>query len=749
MAIRRLEEGAATSNVQPPAARNSQPFNLRWKLEPGRWRLIVPCALCLAVVSCATAAPGVSAPQATTPAAPPEITWEEKLGWMIRLEDQRLLRDPNPPPPRIIVPATPTSPAVVARPQPSDLIRLLADSEARTRRRAALAVGRVGLGEGVEPLTALLADQDPEVRQMAAFALGLIGNSAARSGLMAALKDADAMVQGRAAEALGNIGAREDAGAIAAMTDAHIKAGAFTGIMADDLRHPITPAAEAARLGLYALVRLNDFAAVASTVLDGSGQPVSNWWPVAYAIQRPGDPRAAPPLLALLNTPGRFTAAFAARGLGVIKAHAAVGPLRQIVDQRRAHPAVVIEAIRALSAIGDSATVPLLERIALDAKAELPLRLEAMNGFAVLATREKVDLLLDLISDPTPGIRGAAMRTLARLDPETFMGALSGLDVDRDWTVRAAQAAALGTIPAELSQPRLTQMLKDRDQRVIPAVIAALIMTKASGADRILIEHLKADDYAVRAAAAAGLAELKAVPALPALIAGYRGGEGDSTYVARAAALGAVARIDPVAARPVLEDALKDREWAIRMRAAMLLREQGVAAADPERPATGGRTVEQAEWDTLLNPKFSPHAYIETDRGTIEIELAILDAPLTVSNFIALARKGFYNGIAVHRLVPDFVLQHGDPRGDSEGGPGYAIRDEINQRPYLRGTVGMALDWKDTGGSQYFITHSPQPHLDNRYTVFGYVVDGIDLVDQVQQWDVVRRIRIWDGISPQ
>jgi cyclophilin family peptidyl-prolyl cis-trans isomerase/HEAT repeat protein len=699
--------------------------------------------LCLVLASCATVP---SAPVAPTPVAPPEITWEDKLGWILRLEDQRILRDPNPPPPRILVPATQTTPAIVALPPPSDLIRLLGDSEARTRRRAALAVGRVGLREGVAPLAGLLTDPEPEVRRMAVFALGLIGDPSARPALTPLLADADPIVQGRAAEALGNIGDRSDASAIAAMTEAHIKAGAFTGIMPDDLGYPLTPPVEAARLGLYALVRLNDFAAIAATALDAKGQPVSNWWPVAYALQRPGDARAAPALLALLNTPGRYTAAFAARGLGVIKAHMAGNALRQIVEQRRLHPAIVIQAIRSLATIGDTAAVPVLEKIALDAKSNPQLRFEAMNSYAQLVTMEKVDLLLDLVSDPTPGIRGAAMRALARLDPETFLGALSGLDIDRDWAVRVAQATALGTIPSEFSLARLTLMLKDRDQRVIPAVLAALVATRTPGVDKILMEHLKTDDFAVRAAAATGLAELKA---LPALIAGYRGWDGDTTYVARAAALTAIARIDPTVARPVLEDALKDREWAIRVRAATLLREQGVADADPARPAIGGRAVDQAEWDMLLNPKFSPHAYIETDRGTIEIELAILDAPLTVGNFIALARKGFYNGIAVHRLVPDFVMQHGDPRGDGDGGPGYTVRDEINDRPYLRGTVGMALDWKDTGGSQYFITHSPQPHLDGRYTVFGYVVNGMEVVDQLEQWDVVRRIRIWDGITPQ
>ncbi len=141
----------------------------------------------------------------------------------------------------------------------------------------------------------------------------------------------------------------------------------------------------------------------------------------------------------------------------------------------------------------------------------------------------------------------------------------------------------------------------------------------------------------------------------------------------------------------------------------------------------------------------SPQAYIETDRGLIQIELAVLDAPFTVGNFVTLARQGFFNGLTFHRVVPDFVIQAGDPRGDGEGGPGFTIRDELNQRPYLRGTLGMALDWPDTGGSQFFITHSPQPHLDARYTAFGRVIKGMEVVDQIEQLDVIRRVLIWDG----
>ena len=669
----------------------------------------------------------------------------------MRLEDQRLLRDPNPPPPVVLVPATKVTPAIVAPPPPSDLIRLLNDGEARVRRRAALALGRVGLPDAVEPLTKLLMDEEFEVRQMSAFALGLIGDAAARPALIAALKDPEPIVQGRAAEALGVIGNMADASPVADMVLVHVRAGALMGISPDDLNYPLVPAVEAARLGLYALVRLGVYEALSAAALDSAGRPMSTWWPVAYALQRLGDARAAPALLTLLNTPGRYTAAFAARGLGVMKALSAAGALRQIVEARRADPTVVIQAMRALGTIADPAAAPALTRIVSDGEADQALRVEAMNSLATVARAESLDLMLDLLSDPSPAIRGAATRALARLDPDTFLATLSGLDPDRDWTVRTALAAALGSLPGQQGVPRLRTMLQDSDQRVIPAVVAAMVAAKALGADQILLQQLKADDFVLRASAANGLAELKVAGAVPALIEAWRATLGDSTYVARGAILSAINRIDPATARPLLIEALKDRDWAVRVRALTLLREQGATepAATAIRPAPNGRPIEDAEWQSLVSPQFSPHAYIDTDRGTIEIELSILDAPLTVSNFVALARKGFFNGIAIHRVVPDFVVQDGDPRGDGEGGPGYTIRDEINLRPYLRGTVGMALDWKDTGGSQFFITHSPQPHLDGRYTVFGHVVDGMDVVDRLQQWDVVRRVRIWDGVTVQ
>jgi len=705
-------------------------------------------ALCLCLPILAASCMPTAAP-VTTPEVP-KVSWEQKLAWIVRLEDQRLLRDPNPAAPAVLRPATKTLPALMAPPPPSDLLMLLRDAEARVRRRAALAVGRVGLVEGIAPLTQALADEEPEVRQMAAFALGLIGSPTARPALLDALAKGGALVQGRAAEALGLIGDKADGAAIGQMVRTHMAAGALSTVQPDDLTFPLAPPVEAVRLGLFALARLSAYEPLAAAVLGADGQPVSRWWPVAYALQRVGDARAGPALLTLVATPGRYTASFAVRGLASAKATQALPAIRDQVEQPR-DTAVMLQAIRALAALGDRASLPLLTRILAEAKTQPAIRLEAMAAFGTLADVGNADILVELVSDPAPGVRGPAMRALARVDPDTFTATLSGLDADPDWTVRVAQAAALGTLPGAQGFERLAAMADDRDVRVVPAVLAGLAASKAPGAEAVIRARLRSPDVVARAAAAQALSQLKATAAVPEIRAAYTAAAADTTYVARAALLAALAQLDAAGTRPLLDEALKDKDWAVRVRAADLLREQNVTenVAAFMRPATAGEPVDSPAWRAVVAPAFSPHAFIETDKGIIEIELAVLDAPVTSSNFVTLARKGFFDGLPIHRVVFDFVVQGGDPRGDGEGGPGYSIRDELNERPYLRGTVGMALDWKDTGGSQFFITHSPAPHLDARYTVFGNVVAGMDVVDRLLPWDAIRRVRIRDGVNPE
>src|SRR5947207_8460815 len=216
----------------------------------------------IALVLTVAASACASAPPATPPAKPAAgPSFEKKMGWILRLEDQRVLRDSAPavtPSPPSAVRGQPT-PAVAEPPPPPDLIRLLADEEARVRRRAALAIGRVALAEGVPALVRLLTDADPEVRQMAAFALGLVGDKTARDPLVGALADPSPLVQGSAAEALGLIGDAAAADAIGSFTARIVQSGALAETPAEqDEARRDTPAA-ACRLGLYALVRLKAY----------------------------------------------------------------------------------------------------------------------------------------------------------------------------------------------------------------------------------------------------------------------------------------------------------------------------------------------------------------------------------------------------------------------------------------------------------------------------------------------------------
>jgi peptidylprolyl isomerase/peptidyl-prolyl cis-trans isomerase B (cyclophilin B) len=129
--------------------------------------------------------------------------------------------------------------------------------------------------------------------------------------------------------------------------------------------------------------------------------------------------------------------------------------------------------------------------------------------------------------------------------------------------------------------------------------------------------------------------------------------------------------------------------------------------------------------------------------GELRIEFFPQDAPKTVENFVTLARKGFYDRLTFHRVVPDFVVQGGDPKGDGTGGPGYTIKAEFNKQPHVRGSVAMARSQHpDSAGSQFYICYGPTPHLDGNYTVFGRVVSGMEHVDRIKQGDRMTSVSI-------
>ena len=684
--------------------------------------------------ACATAPAPVTA--ATVP-------FERKVAEILRLEDQRILRV-EPPPPEPVSAAKGRARVAPAPPAGPDLIRFLADPQGRVRRRAALAIGRVGLRDGVQPLVGALADADAEVRQMAAFALGLIADAAAVDPLTLALADPSPLVRGRAAEALGQIGAKGAAAAIGKVAAEYARSAPVTAMGADDERWPAPPEAEAFKLAIFALVRLGAYDPLAAAVLEGD-RPVSSWWPVAFALQRINDRRAVPALRQLAGGTGTYTVAFAARGLGASKDPTVVASLLPLLDPKRPRE-VLVSAMRAVAQLNGSDAADALVRLAGDAAADPNVRLEAITALGVLRAPSGLQIAQDMMTDPWPAMRIAATRAASAIDPENFLIVFASIERDPEWSVRAGLVPIIATLPTDVAVERLRELLADEDKRVWPAALRALVQLKVPDAAALVLSRVKEPDFVVRATVSDLIGELKPDGGAAALREAYTTGLADAAYSARAAALDALALYGPAEALETLKVALADKDWAVRVRAADLLARLDPAGDHRQAIRPAPSSSPPAYDDKLLvAPDYSPHVFIETAKGTIEFELAVLDAPQTARNFITLARKGFFNGLGIHRVVPNFVVQDGDPRGDGQGGPGYTIRDELNERPFLRGTVGMALSWKDTGGSQFFIAHSPQPHLDARYTVFGHVVNGLEVVDRIQQGDVIQRIRVWDG----
>ena len=154
------------------------------------------------------------------------------------------------------------------------------------------------------------------------------------------------------------------------------------------------------------------------------------------------------------------------------------------------------------------------------------------------------------------------------------------------------------------------------------------------------------------------------------------------------------------------------------------------------------------QWSTppemKIDPKKTYKIHMETTRGLIEIELYAQHAPITVNNFVFLTNEGFYDGVVFHRVISNFVIQGGDPTGTGMGGPGYKFQDETRSNPlkHETGVLSMANAGPNTNGSQFFITHSPQPHLNGKHTVFGKVTSGMEVVNAIRQGDKMVKVTV-------
>lgn len=624
----------------------------------------------------------------------------------------------------------------------------LRQEDPAVRRRAALAAGRIGDELVLPELIPRLQDPEVEVRRATAFALGLLASSESESALLAALADADPLVRGRSAEALSRL-SPSSASAGPAIAEAFQRAlprlsERTLRIRGDDPGAANDPWVEL-RLDLVALARLKAVQAFKSAVLGRDGEPLVDWWVCVWGAMRLADPELTPVLVAGTAAEDPYIRALAARGLGALKDRVHLGLMRRLIDDPA--PGVVREAMRGLAAIGaregSSLAATFLQ------SPDLTLRREALLTLSTLPRDSRWrSLVMDNVGHPDPWIRSAAWPALIAVDAEDIGIVLSTVGPDPDRRVRKAVASALARTLGERAGPLLIPMLKDEDESVVSSVLSALASTRDRGVVSILLEYVQHQDAGIRSSAAEGLALLNAMIEQelgPVFARAFDAAPASDNPEARIGLVDAIAGSKSEEGRALLRRiAGSDPARVVRQRALTAL---GGGFSSPEDTAI--RTADARRLVSIYAPgaelRYSPHVVISTRYGRIEMVLDLVDTPLTSMSFVRLAQAGFFNGLTFHRVVPGFVVQGGDPRGDGNGGPGTMSRCEYSGRPYGRGAVGMALSGKDTGGSQFFIALEPQPHLDGAYTHFGQVLSGMDVVEKIRPGDVIERIDVFDG----
>lgn len=638
----------------------------------------------------------------------------------------------------------------------ADLERALRDRDPVVRAAAVRAYARIAPPEAGTVLEGRLDDPNPRVRAAAAFGLGLLARPALAAALARPAADEDPRVRALAAQSLGRLAEPSTAPLLLAAL----------GDEAPEVR-------EEAALAAW---RFSDPSAFLDRLIAGTADPEPKArFAAAYALARLGSApfaaRSAGP------TPGRLAETDLARVRSVLRSLAvakepeirmqsARGLARPSTPEEESalgalaadpDPGVRVNAARSLAYEG-APVAPHLLKLVRDAEAAVTRA--ALEGLGAVRTSEAAGVLVAGLERERRGfLLEAAIASLVDAYKTLAPPLLTSLALDPDPRVRARVAALLARYDDNEAEILARAFTRDRDASVRAAAVP--VASRFEPLDGPLWKSALADeDPAVRRAVAEavgirwkkpdGAAEAKAA-LWPVLTAAWERAAGDVLPDARTAILETAvgAKEDP-RARALLESGLGSPDPVTRRRAADLF----LDAYGEDRRADVGAVVdlplehyrEILEWAsrpraavvTVQRPGFAP--------GRFVLRLLPDEAPLACRNFARLAESGFFDGLAVHRLVPNFVVQDGDPRGDGLGGPGYAIRDELGPHRFWAGTVGMATDGPDSAGSQWFVALSAQPHLDGRYTAFATVAQNFEgVAARMLPGDRIVRIEVYEG----
>ena len=635
-----------------------------------------------------------------------------------------------------------------------DLRELLTHRDAVIRKRALLAAGRIGNEDSLPQLGKLLQD-DPHqgVRAMAAFAIGEVESINGAHLLVAIVKanSESGELRARALEGIGKIAA-------ALPTEQQARQKELGAVIREALDVEAKQPTDqlTALLGLTAALRARATDAgptIAKFLNSPDGRIRSD---AANALARLRLKDANDQLRKLLyEDSDPNVRANAARVLGATEDKASF----DVILGRATHdpdPRVRVSSIRALATLKDPrAAEALMKRNPWDQNERLEIAttlgrlLQQKYDQPAIAWLRKAN---ETLKHTAPEVEIA----LVRIAPATYLSDLRRSMNITDWRAAAAIANALAEIGAwpdslkaqsdwaQSAESLVRKLLAQTNiEYAMPDLLRALAAFKPKDLTQVLIAHLQKPDVIVRGTAADLLGDLPPSDEITrALIAAWPRVEKDPLNDAALSILDSLAKQKTAAANEPIKMAIGFRDYNVRRRAATLLKANGTGDFLWQAGIVQTRNTTADYRRALSRMNRRVYAIVTTTRGSFTIELLPNEAPLTVDNFVQLARRNYYRNITIHRVVPNFVIQDGDPRGDGNGGPGYQIRCEINQVPYDRAVLGMALSGKDTGGSQWFVTHAPQPHLDGGYTVFGRVTAGMNVVDSIERGDVVKSIVI-------
>jgi HEAT repeat protein/cyclophilin family peptidyl-prolyl cis-trans isomerase len=590
-----------------------------------------------------------------------------------------------------------------------ELLGYVSDPDPVVRQRAVVAMGRIQDPEALEALNGALSDQDSTVRSAALFAIGQLRDRKFVSAVAEHLSF-NGMEKLNAIEALGKVG----------------------GLVATNALGPllIEEEAETRRFAALGLARMNDSTwaeELVDLLADTSAEVRSA---AAYAIGKINIRQSENALYDRLQDPDPEVRMLAAEALGKIGGIGDSGLFAPLSDPDWR---VRVNAVKALGGLESVGRVERMSRLLSD-----PVTNVRAAAAEALGQTGETDALqyLDLALQDTSGmVRWRACSSIMQIDKRRGFETFSRLLDDPLPFVRLHAAEALGSCGTEEATEVLIELAESGDGLERIGAMYGLYEALDEKSSDALKNLLFDENYVVSCLAALILGEMGVDDALPNLrdLYGIRSGTSEEDTDVRLCIVEAVKDLEGAIKDTLLGEALGDAGWRVRSAA---LRSLG---RDNPDSMVGHRSADPRYAGT---PPPETEATIMTSRGEVVIELFNRDAPRTVRNFVTLAEEGFYDDLTFHRVVPNFVIQGGCPRGDGWGLPGYTIRCEVNQHRYDTGTVGMAHAGKDTGGSQFFITHSPQFRLDGGYTAFGRIRAGQKVVDAIEEGDKIVWIKI-------